>query len=588
MRGDWADAAPPSEGWTPVTLPDDWSRRWPEFEGVVWYRLRWTEPAAQPLAPRAVFIDYVNMAAAVSVNGSLIGRDARLVEPLSRAWNLPRLWVLDAPLLRPGTNELLVRVSGFARYQAGLSPVVIGPPAVVDALHGAATFERRSIQWLGLTLTLFMGITYGMLWLLRRTEAVYGWFAAFSLSWLPYSYNYIATDTWPLPGTDAFQRANIMALLLSVGFFVAFALSFCQVRRPRLQRAVAGLVLAVEVLLWLAPAGQPLAVARLVGVFGALGLFVMSAAMVALHAWRTRAADATVLALCLALPLVAGVHATLVLTGVLASNRYYITPTSIMTLLGISFVLTWRFVQGMRLVENFNTELQRRVDDATARLAELLGRQHAAELLQTRLGERLSLVRDLHDGLGMTLSGHISLLRSEAGRRDMRALHALEEVSADLRLIIESSALEEGDPLADRLAPLRHRTTRIFEAAGIDCRWTLHALDRCHLDSRRALDLLRLLQEALANALRHSQARRVEVLIDARGPDELTLAVVDDGRGLPPDGAGAPATGLGLGSMRARAERLRGTLAIASVDGGTVVRLRIPIDAATATSTAPA
>lgn len=38
-RSDWQATQPPGEGWVDVTLPDDWSRRWPQFDGVVWYRL---------------------------------------------------------------------------------------------------------------------------------------------------------------------------------------------------------------------------------------------------------------------------------------------------------------------------------------------------------------------------------------------------------------------------------------------------------------------------------------------------------------------------------------------------------------------
>lgn len=57
------------------------------------------------------------------------------------------------------------------------------------------------------------------------------------------------------------------------------------------------------------------------------------------------------------------------------------------------------------------------MEDATLRLSSVLQREHATELENTRLAERMNLVRDLHDGLGMTLSGHIASLenRSAAG-----------------------------------------------------------------------------------------------------------------------------------------------------------------------------
>jgi signal transduction histidine kinase len=575
VRSGWDAAAPPADGWVPVTLPDSWTQRWPDFDGVVWYRLRWTEDSAP--APRGLMIEYFNMAGAVYVNGSLVSSDRHLAEPLSRSWNRPRMWVIDAPLLKAGSNELLVRVSGLAAYQPGLGPVLRGTPAGVETAFAETGLLRRSIQWLGMGLTLVMAVTYGMLWLLRRSEVSYGWFALFSLAWLPYSYNYIAVEAWPFSSTIAFQRMTLLALLASIWCFLQFALHFCRFRLPLLQRIAGALCALAAAGLVLAPSGPILADARIASVIGSLCIFLLSSALIIVHAWRSRAADAVALALCTLLPQIAGVHDTLVFMEILPGNRYYVTPSSSAMLLGISFVLTWRLVAGMRLVEHFNAELQRRVDDATLRLSGLLHGQHMAELLQTRLNERLNLVRDLHDGLGMTLSAHISQLRAQAQGGGMHALHALEEVNADLRLIIESSALEDDDDLAARLAPLRHRTTRIFEAAGIACRWEVQALDGCRIDGRRALDFLRLLQEALANVLRHSGADRVDIGVDARG-GHLALTVSDNGRGLQRAPGDAAPAGLGLRSMHARAARLCGTLALESTGRGTQLRMRCPIE----------
>lgn len=566
-----------------MTLPDGWSRRWDGFDGVVWYRLRWHEdPDPGALRPLGLVIDYVNMAGAVYLNGSLIARDDRLVEPLSRSWNLPRRWLLDAPLLRPGANELLVRVSGIAGFEPGLGAVRLGIPAAVDATYHEATLVRRSLQLLGIGLTLVMGVLYGMLWLLRRSELSYGWFSLFSLLWLPYSYNFIATSAWPFASTDAFQRANHAALLASIVCFFMFVLHFCEVGRPRRRHGVLLAGAAGVALIVLSPPALRDTV-RGATVLIALGLYLWGCGVIARHAWVSRRLEATVLALSMLLPVAAGVHDTLVFFERIAGNRYYVSLSSSTMLLGISFALTWRMVKGMRLVEHFNVELQQRVGEARRRLAEGLHRQHAAELVQTRLSERLSLVRDLHDGLGMTLSSHIHTLGS---RRDADsdadvALWALREVNDDLRLIIESSSFDDTDELAERLVPLRHRCTRVLEAADIDCHWTLEGLQGCRLGGRRSLDFLRVLQEALANVLKHSGATRVDVRIAARD-GRLTLAVRDNGRGFVPAAADRhPADGMGLSSMRARAARLGGTLDIGPGAGaaGITLVLHCPADA---------
>lgn len=581
VRSDWNATAPPSEGWTRVTLPDSWTTRWPGFDGVVWYRLRWNESTGSGrVSPMGLAIEYFNMAGAVYLNGGLIGSDTRLTEPLSRSWNMPRFWVLDEPLLRPGANELLIRVSGLSAYQPGLGPAQLGQLAEVKSVYHQSRLTRQTLPLLGIGLTLVMGVLYGMLWLLRRKEVSYGWFSLFTLLWALYSYNYVAVSPWPFTSTEAYQRTDHILLLASIVCFFMFALSFCHFDWQRLRRVVfasGGLCIAAVAL---GPPDMQVTV-RNITVLAALFTYLGGCALIVRHAFASRRLEAVVLAACLMIPLVAAAHDTLVLLEWLPGNRYYAALSSSATLLGISFALTWRMVKDMRLVEHFNVELQQRVDEATRRLAEGLSRQHAAELIQTRLTERLSLVRDLHDGLGMTLNSHIHTLGNRQDSSGDIALWALREVNDDLRLIIESSAFDDTDELAERLVPLRHRCTRLLEAADIECRWHLEGLQACRLDGKRGLDFLRVLQEALANVLKHSGADHVDVRIEAVN-GQLSLSVRDNGRGFAHETTSRASGGMGLQNMHARAARLGGTLEIRSSAIGTTLELRCPIDTAIA------
>ena len=86
-------------------------------------------------------------------------------------------------------------------------------------------------------------------------------------------------------------------------------------------------------------------------------------------------------------------------------------------------------------------------------------------------------------------------------------------------------------------------------------------------------EALRVIQEALTNARRHSEAGTVEVTLSKDGED-LVAEVADDGRGFEPE----TASGVGLKSMRERAAALGGKLEVASeVAQGTRVRLRVPM-----------
>jgi len=448
----------------------------------------------------------------------------------------------------------------------------------VGALYSKVHFTRRTVQMLGLGLTVGMGVLYGMFWLFRRKEVPYGWFGLFSLLWVVYSYNNVAVSPWPFGSTEAFQRLNHIAMFASAGCFLMFALTYSEIASRRAHRASLAFMAVGLTTLMLSPSSVQ-APLRAATVLLTLATYFAGIALLMRNAIQSRRTEAAVLSLCLLIPVAAGVHDTLVFFEWLAGGIYYSSMSASATMLGIAFTLTWRMVKGMRLVENFNVELQQRVAHATGELAEVLRRQHEAELEQTRLAERLSLVRDLHDGLGMTLSSHINTLGNRDDARDGVALWALREVNDDLRLIIESSTFDDTDDLADRLAPLRHRCTRLLEAADIECQWTLEGLRGRRLGGKRGLDFLRVVQEGLANVLKHSGATQVNIRIEARH-GELVLSIRDNGRGFANESTAPAGTfaGMGLRNMQVRASRLGGTLEIHSGATGTAVTLRCPID----------
>jgi signal transduction histidine kinase len=85
----------------------------------------------------------------------------------------------------------------------------------------------------------------------------------------------------------------------------------------------------------------------------------------------------------------------------------------------------------------------------------------------------------------------------------------------------------------------------------------------------------RVVQEALANAARHSGGRRAWVRLHRSGPD-LVVEVADDGSGI----LRPRQDGVGLGSMRSRAEEIGGAFELSATPGtGTTVTVRLPVDA---------
>lgn len=585
VRAGWDSRRPPAEGWEPVALADQWQTRWPAHDGVVWYRLRWRQ--ADAAQPTGLLLDYTCMAAAVYLNGSLIDRDPSLVEPLSRSWHLPRYFLLQSPLLRTGENELLVRVSGLAAYQPSLGVVDVGDPQVLQARFRSEVRVRHDLQLLDSAIGFVLAAVMGLFWLLRRKETMYGWYALSALFGRLYDTNFFATSPWPFATTDGWQAFIGGCYAMAAAAHAVFLLRFSERRWPRFERVVLGVAATVMALSlfwpqWMGPNRNVYLVPTIAFLY--LVSFVFMG-----YALRSGRRDCQVLALCIVIPIAVSLHDLGVYMGWYGGVSYLGSITSPLILLGMGFVLAYRFARTMQRVEGFNAELRHEVQQATAQLATTLRQQHTLELAHSRAGERLQLVRDLHDGFGGTLVGAIARMEQapqDMPRREMVAL--LREMRDDLRLVIDSTAHERAD-LAELIVPMRHRASQLLDAAGIDAYWHLDDARGIELGANRSLDLLRLLQEALTNVFKHSRARRVDIHV-RRLDGRLRLQVDDDGVGFPATGV-APTLrdgGAGQASMRLRAQRLGGELHVGPRDEaqGTRLVLELPLAGAVAVGAA--
>ena len=462
----WGAITPPATGWVPVKLADFWDKRWPRHDGVVWYRLHWNQANAN--APIGLLLDYVCLADEVWVNGSLLHRDPNLVEPLSRRWITPQYFLVDRPLLHVGENTLLVRVSGLAAYQPGFGVVRIGDPETVQATYRQGMFWRFNIHLFNFALSAVLGVLFLMFWLLRRRETVFGWYALTTLLGAGYAWNFVASGTWPLASTDGWEAMNAAFYVASTSTFCIFLLRFCEQRWRRTEIALLSYSAASLLAVLLAPH----AMGPLRNVW-ALPMIVPNYAATLLFLWyavRTPCADLRVMGACLLVPVLVSVLDLTAYLGIVHTSNFDIgAATAPLTLIGMGFAIAWRFSAAMRRVEGFNTELRHEVDVATAQLSETLSREHTLALSNTRIGERLNLVRDLHDGFGGSLLGAIATLeQSQPSPEAARTVATLKELRDDLRLVIDTTTHEQDTDLAGLLAPLRHRWSQRLEAAGID------------------------------------------------------------------------------------------------------------------------
>ncbi len=200
--------------------------------------------------------------------------------------------------------------------------------------------------------------------------------------------------------------------------------------------------------------------------------------------------------------------------------------------------------------------------------------------------ERQRLARELHDSVTQAL--HSSSLLAEAGRR-LASAGDLERTRSYLARLgeISQQALKEMRLLVYELRPLalaevglaralRQRLDAVELRAGVEARLDVEGEIRLPVIVEE--ELYRIAQEALNNALKHAEPASVTVAIRTEGePSDqwVELEVVDDGTGFDVDAA-TEKGGMGLVSMRERAENLGGTLQVKSAPGkGTRVSVRL-------------
>jgi two-component system, NarL family, sensor histidine kinase UhpB len=220
----------------------------------------------------------------------------------------------------------------------------------------------------------------------------------------------------------------------------------------------------------------------------------------------------------------------------------------------------------------------------SARHYAALYREASERLLTAHEQERGRLARNLHDGVGQTLTAVILTL--DAAESELWAgsspppKHARSSIARAQTLA--SAALEEARGVATQLRPARIHEIGLGAAlanlardagVAVEVRFDPTLLPPGLLEAEPEIDAFRIVQEAIGNAARHSRASMIWIDC-AVADDEIRLQVGDNGKGL--DRA-ALTRGLGLAGMEERAAILHAKFELRSRRGkGTVITLTIP------------
>jgi len=243
------------------------------------------------------------------------------------------------------------------------------------------------------------------------------------------------------------------------------------------------------------------------------------------------------------------------------------------TLLGLSVVLALarEAAHARRTVLDANRVLTQTLQIREAELAASFAERNEILRRSAVLEERGRIVRDMHDGVGGQLVRLQAQVRTQPLDREALAA-ALDDSLGDLRLIVDALDTAE-DGLYDALVAFERRLRQQLGAQRLTTTYAFGSAPD-QFGARVTLQVLRILQEAVSNALRHAHASELYLSAD-RDPtsQRLCLELRDNGSGL----AATASRGHGLTNMQQRAAEIGAEFAVRSDARGTTVRLLLPV-----------
>lgn len=565
--------------WTVVPLPVA-----PPTEGQhmtsVDYRASFERPQITADDRPSVFVPRFSTAVKISVNGTII--EDTMNDPSKRRpdRNSPLLVPIPYGLLQAGGNEIQLHLSVWGPLNGYLDSLYIGPDAEMRRAYDLRRFVFETVPLTLATWQVTFGTVLGFIWFNRRKDRIYGFLA-------------LATVMGVLQHFIGLPQSPMMAAVLgalgplesALMLYYVMLLAGRDVRSwhglalaPALLLLLSGVIVSQENLRWIYLVVGPPSI----GIQLAIVWCVLAKA-----AWDGRPYAAH-LATIFTVVMTGWCLDVLTIANLFPGERIFLGRLSYsMVLVALGLWLIWRFVQALAEADAFANVLVEKVAQAEEKLKVSFTREQERARAEALLTERTRLMRDLHDGLG----GHLVSIVALADKPEVNGTGIADAARAalrDMRLVIEALEETEGD-LMLALAAWRDRIEGQLRVHSIRLDWIIRD-PYClpviqELRPWHVIQLIRILDEAVTNVVKHARARTLSIVIEAENDPQseavICVIVQDDGRGFEPDSAGdlSPTktpSRRGLKNMRWRASECGIGLTIASSSSGTTVELRIP------------
>lgn len=544
--------------WQRITLPDSWNRTRPGFGGTVWYRIEGLRPESATV-PQAIYIPRWHMNGELWLNGHRLGSSGEFVEPMPRNSHRPQLFSVPEALWREGDNTAHVRLFAYTNYRGGLMAVEAGDEPRLRHAQGRRLLLEAIGPLVISTLCFSIGLFGLAVWLRRRREELFGYFGWASVIWSVRNLNLVVRDI-PLP-------PSVWGWLVHSGNYVfgtllgLFVLRFCDVRMPRFERVLWAWMIGVPLLMLVAGRDNILIIQKYTAPPVLLLLFYIAGISI-VTAWRRRTTDYVLAAVVMLIyPLLQSYDAAIMLEVFPYGTPYLASYAGLLVFAVFAWNLHTRYVRSLDESLRANQELNSRIEQKEIELHTVYSSLAQVKAQEAARKERTMIMREMHDSLGAQLTTALHVAR----RGESTSAHIADEIQEALdqmRLLLDTTTTAVD--VVGVLAQLRHRLGGRLETAGLGLRWEMDELpDLPPLSPGHALNLQRIVQEALSNVIKHARARLVEIRAGLAPGGGISIRISDDGCGL----AASPAAitggtdrtlGHGWGNMQARAAELGG------------------------------
>jgi signal transduction histidine kinase len=571
----------------PVNIPHEWRKDmkdYPEIEiGKVLYHLEF-EFAEKPQGLWAIALPAVSQNVAVFVNNNILGWSGSFEQPVARNATRPQMFFIPEGELGKGINEFDLYVVSQPAASGFLDQVYIAPAEMLKPAFNDYYLFRHTLPWtIALTIAVISLFMF-LLWIYRRHDTEYGLFALGGLFWLLHSLNQLVVNIPTLWSANVWDGL----IYISAGFLGLISIFFIHrlldKKHPKLEKNLlysAGVLLALILLVPESPFYSVLYhFVNLLAVVAAFYVFILSA----IHAVKVKRLEWYALATAVGIIAELSLNDYFMVIGIRPLYEgQFLQFGAPFLLLAFMWIMLTRFVNTLQTAEKYNIELktlnknlESRVEARGDKIRQSFETIRGLEQEQVLLEERSRIMRDMHDGIGVYLTSILRHLENDS--IDKKQLSdAAHNALNDLRLMIDSLGSASTD-LPAMLGMFRTRISVALNACKVDLEWHVEELPTVKdFGPERALNVLRILQEAFTNALKHSNATRIRLSAYSELADNkeclIKIEVDDNGDGFCTN----TSTGNGLKNIQYRAKKINAELRVDTSKKGTRITIILPL-----------